>query len=109
MSQTLADALPWVFAHGGEYADCAAFRLRNSKVVRRFDGIAWPGPHKNVHHFFLLDTYDLVGFNENLQRGLTFPVLPCRPLKEGGTPQDWSMIRCRGKLLRFNDTTAEWT
>jgi hypothetical protein len=80
----LKDEMPSEFMNGS-YDDTAAFQLRDVEVVEVFGrnvvigakqtrDIAWPGPHKNVHHWVKLINGKAVGWNENPARGWSFPV-----------------------------------
>ena len=79
---TLADVMPHEFT-GGEYHDTPAYKLKDREVrtvhclVRDGDNYKrWPGPHKNVVTWVILDNGKRVGWNENVVRGWSFPVLP---------------------------------
>ena len=83
--KTLKDVMPSQFM-GGEYDTSPAFALRDVEVVEVFGrtaivgaeetrDIAWPGPQKNVHHWVQLTNGKAVGWNENLARGWSFPVI----------------------------------
>jgi hypothetical protein len=85
--KTLADVLPPQFL-GGEYANTEAYKYRDEVVVERHEYNAvtgvdtskpWPGPHKNVVAWYVLANGKMVGFNENVSRGWSFPVMRARP------------------------------
>jgi hypothetical protein len=72
--QTLAEAAPREFT-GGAYHDSVAYREhRNARVVAIRDS-GWPGPHKNVRRWYVLDNGKAVGWNENPTRAWSFHVI----------------------------------
>lgn len=80
----LRDVLPREFF--AEYADTPAARLLDEVVVARHDpdgmggGSArrWPGTHRNVVVWWELANGKGVGWNENVARGWSFPVVRLR-------------------------------
>lgn len=77
---TLAEVMPMEFTRG-EYHDTPAFKLKDHEVksihccVKDDDKYKrWPGPHKNVVTWVVLDNGKRV-WNENVNRGWSFPVL----------------------------------
>ena len=64
-----------------EYRDTRAFALRDQEVVLEFglgdddNRRSWPGPEKNVMNWCVLANGNCVGWNENVSRGWSFPVL----------------------------------
>ncbi len=77
--RTLKDAMPHEFV-GGEYVDAPALKLRDVAVVaeyRMYGGVwkPWPGIHKHVFAWVVLANGKAVGWNENPNRGWSFPVI----------------------------------
>jgi len=77
---TLQEAMPFEFSRG-EYNDTPAYALRNMKVKASYSyangtGKPWPGKHKNIYFWVVLENNKRVGWNENPARGWSFPVLP---------------------------------
>lgn len=70
MSKTLRDWLPPDHDITERFLDL--------KVIKEWNSAdnAWPGPHKNVRHWCVLQTARCVGWNENPSRGWSFPMLP---------------------------------
>lgn len=55
-----------------------AYKFKDLKVIKEFFGDTfkpWPGTHKNVHYWILLENGIAVGLNENPARGLSFPFI----------------------------------
>lgn len=78
---TLKDNLPGEFM-GGEYLNTKAYEFRDVEVTKEHRivdeagwWIPWPGPHRNVMHWYELANGYSVGFNENPARGWSFPVV----------------------------------
>jgi hypothetical protein len=81
---TLADAMPREFS-GGEYETAPAQQYATLRVVAEFDHrnpSPWPGKEKNVHLWVILQDGRAVGFNENLNRGWSFPMLSPKAVKK---------------------------
>ncbi|MFQ5935578.1 MAG: hypothetical protein ACE5LB_04135 [Acidiferrobacterales bacterium] len=89
---TLKQVLPTEFAEG-RYADTPAYALRDMKVIARKlatgapcsspskDGLfeAWPGLHEHVRYWFILENGKAVGFDEDPDKGWSFPVVDYEP------------------------------
>lgn len=80
MDKLLRDAMTFM-VNTGEYTETKAYQMLDLKVVAEFD-IAnettwkrWPGPHRNVLFWVVLENGKAVGFNENVARGWSFPVI----------------------------------
>lgn len=78
---TLKDVLPIEFLNG-EYDDTEAYSLKDIVVKNvyscnrnEFDYRPWCGPQKNVNLWVRLENGKIVGFNQNMSRGWSFPVL----------------------------------
>lgn len=73
---TLEQVVPREFM-GGEYDGTPAFSLRALRVRARVYGsdVPWPGSHRNVSVWWLLEDGRAVGCNENPSRGWSFPVV----------------------------------
>ena len=75
--KTLKDHLPSEFF--GEFMDSVAARFLEVQVIRENRSkdldTPWPGKQKNVHVWWLLADNVAVGWNENPNRGWTFPVI----------------------------------
>ncbi len=73
--KTLKDYLPYEFT--SQFDDIRAYKYKDVKVLREVDGCvkAWPGTHKNVLSWYILENGYSVGFNENPARGWSFPVV----------------------------------
>ena len=80
---TLADALPYEFMDGS-YDDTPAFKLHDVKVIEEvhmsnIEGLKswrnWPGIHRNVANWYILENGKAVGWNESPSRGWSFPVI----------------------------------
>jgi hypothetical protein len=77
VAETLKDVMPREMA--GDM-DTAAYKLRDVTVVAKHslsddDWKPWPGSHKNVVFWVILTNGKAVGWNENLSRGWSFPVI----------------------------------
>ncbi len=76
---TLADHLPEEFLDGS-YTFTEAYKYRDVRVLKIYSlsdeatWRTWPGPHKNVSFWVVLDNGKAVGWNENPGRGWSFPV-----------------------------------
>jgi len=75
-TNTLKDYLP-LEAAGGEYIDEPFRKYMDTQVVKKIDAFhhRWPGRHKNVHIWYILENGKAVGFNENPSIGWSFPVI----------------------------------
>lgn len=75
-SKTLKDVLPQEFL-GSEYRDDKAYKFKDVEVLRKYDARdkPWPGFHKNVTYWYVLNNGYAVGVNESPSRGLSFPVM----------------------------------
>ncbi len=89
---TLKQVLPKQFAEG-RYADAPAYAMRDVKVIARklatgapcsshgagalFE--TWPGPHKHVRYWFVLENRKAVGFDEDPEKGWSFPIIDYEP------------------------------
>ena len=74
-TKRLVDVLPPEFMNG-EYEDSPAMPLAFTDVVASYrDEPRWPGNHRYVHAWFVLSNGKAVGWNENPQRGWSFPVI----------------------------------
>lgn len=75
---TLGDYAP-IELQSAWYDECRAFRYVDVKVIREVDGtlelLRWPGSHKNVYVWWVLENGYMVGWNENPSRGWSFPVV----------------------------------
>jgi len=73
----LIDWAPEEFAQS--FDDTRAYRYCDVKVVSEHgwgeDNKPWPGPHKNVMNWCVLENGYAVGWNENPSRGWSFPVV----------------------------------
>ncbi len=78
MSKTLKDTMPHEFMG---YIDASAYKLRDVNVVSEHysDKKPWPGKHKNVMFWVILENGKAVGWNENPGKGWSFPVHIMRP------------------------------
>jgi len=76
--KTLKDVLPTEFM-GGEYVNDKARKHADVQVTATHDpyngGLRWPGSHKNVVIWYELANGKAVGWNENMSRGWSFPVI----------------------------------
>jgi len=72
----LQDSLPQEFVKG-EFHRTYAFTLRGARVLAEFYSHErpWPGGHKNVHWWCVIEGGKAVGWNENPGRGWSFPVV----------------------------------
>jgi hypothetical protein len=75
---TLAEKLPYEFQ---SYVDAPSYKHRDVKVLKEFDGRThcWPGPQRNVVVWYLLANQRIVGWNENVNVGWSFPMMKCPP------------------------------
>ena len=75
----LIDWAPVEFAQS--FNDTRAFKFADVKVVEEFSMFdsdtwkSWPGAHKNVMNWCILENGYAVGWNENDSRGWSFPVV----------------------------------
>jgi hypothetical protein len=72
----LKDKLPIEFM-SCEYESSKARKFADIEVVQEYDARKepWIGTHKNVTYWFVLKNGYAVGLNENLGKGLSFPVV----------------------------------
>jgi hypothetical protein len=72
----LREVLPPEFL-SGEYDDTRAFKMRDVFAIRTVDAREqpWPGSHKFVNYWYPLTNGYAVGWNENPQKGWSFPVI----------------------------------
>lgn len=79
----LVDWAPYEFAEG-TWDDTRAWKFRDVKVVKTYDmhdddwettWKSWPGSHKNVTTWCVLENGYAVGWNENPSVGWSFPVV----------------------------------
>lgn len=66
--KTLIDVMPTEF----EYSDTAALKFKDVAVIEEKE-FNWPGSHKNVTKWVVLENGYIVGWNENPGRGWSFP------------------------------------
>ena len=77
--KTLRDWLPSEFF--SEYMGTPAADLLSASVTHEIRGsfrgadLPWPGKHKNINVWCLLETGHAVGWNENPSTGWSFPVI----------------------------------
>lgn len=73
----LIDWAPHEFAEG-TWDDTRAWKFRDVEVVSEHgyseDNKPWPGTHKNVMNWCVLENGYAVGWNENPSTGWSFPV-----------------------------------
>lgn len=81
----LIDVLPAEFMQGS-YENSPAMAHVFVDVVDTFHAgeRPWPGRHKNVSVWYALADGTAVGFNENKQRGWSFPVITYPPMPRIG-------------------------
>jgi hypothetical protein len=74
--KTLKDCLPYEAA-GCEFTGLPFRKYIDVAVVKEIDAFnhRWPGRHKNVNHWYILENGKAVGFNENPSVGWSFPVI----------------------------------
>lgn len=74
--RTLRDWAPYEFSESGEFEDQRSFKYLDVHVDKEFDSRdkPWPGKHKNVLNWCLLENGYAVGWNENPSRGWSFPI-----------------------------------
>lgn len=79
---TLIEWAPQEFA--STFNDIRAFKFKDVKVIKEYDMLGddweqtwktWPGTHKNVMSWCILENGYAVGWNENPSRGWNFPVI----------------------------------
>lgn len=68
-------------ATGGEYVNDRHIKYLDHEVIKEFSiGKAgfksWPGHHRNVLHWAILENGQCIGWNESASFGWSFPVLP---------------------------------
>lgn len=68
----LKDVIPYEFFE--EYMDTPAAKHLEKNVVKEYQ-FSWPGKHKNVVCWWKLEDNTAVGWNENVARGWSFPVI----------------------------------
>lgn len=75
--KTLRDVVPYAFFI--EYENTLAYKFLDVEVLEEFDGFnpytRWPGTHKHVVSWWKLANGKSVGWNENVCRGWSFPVI----------------------------------
>lgn len=71
-SKRLKDWLPFDYTHGN--VDERIYGHTNDLVIREIDGRddPWPGKHKNVLNWCILETGYAVGWNESPSKGWSF-------------------------------------
>jgi len=71
---TLADCLP---ADAFFESEDRIYKFKDHKVVSVQESFMthWPGKHKNVHVWWILDSGHAVGWNESPARGWSFPII----------------------------------
>ena len=81
VSKTLAEAMPEELTTC-EYDETRAYGMRDVVVVKEHCSMTdqddyqyWPGKHKNIFFWVELENGFLVGWNENPERGWSFPVI----------------------------------
>lgn len=79
--KTLRDVMPTELA---DWKDVRAYKMLDVKVVAEHghpldnDMVGWIGTHKNVYYWVELENGNAVGWNENPDRGWSFPVVKMR-------------------------------
>jgi hypothetical protein len=73
MNKKLKDVLPQEFFE--EFMDSKASKFLDVEVVQECSNFKWPGPHKNVYHWWILENGKKVAWNENPARGWSFPIV----------------------------------
>jgi hypothetical protein len=75
VQRRLKDWLPYEYFQ--EFFDCPATKYLGGYIVEEHDGRInpWPGKHKNVLNWVVLECGHAVGFNENPATGWSFPVI----------------------------------
>jgi hypothetical protein len=73
--KTLKEVIPQVL--GCEYHDSQVRKYVDVQVVSEHNSSVnkWPGIHKNVHFWVLLENGRAVGWNESPTHGWSFPVI----------------------------------
>lgn len=85
----LIDKLPMEY-RSGEWDNDPVAKYENSEVIKEFslgesNWRPWPGKHRNVVVWWILETGQAVAWNENCtNRGWSFPVIGKRKLKQAG-------------------------
>jgi hypothetical protein len=83
---TLMDWAPREFQQG-IWDDSPAWKFRDMKVIKEYSMFeediwkSWPGVHKNVKTWCILENGYAVGWNENGSRGWSFPVIKYKKWK----------------------------
>ena len=72
--------LEWAPQEFRDFCDTRAYKLKDKIVVEEFGYPqsvvpAWPGPHKHVYNWCILESGHAVGWNENPSIGWSFPVI----------------------------------
>lgn len=103
MPKTLKECLSELM--GPEFSDCRARKYADVNVKSQ-QSDNWPGPHKNVHFWYILENGYAVGFNENPSKGWSFPVVKA-PVVE--TMDVWRRSSITGKMamLKLPITNAQ--
>jgi len=79
-NKTLKDTMPNEL-NSTEYNDTRAYKMKDIRVIEEYGDLAdfepraWPGTHKNVYFWVVLENGYAVGWNENPARGWSFPVI----------------------------------
>lgn len=76
IGKTLEEVLPREFK---TYWDERSFRYKDVKVKEAHYSGGWPGSHKNVMIWYVLENDIAVGWNESPSRGWAFP---CHSMKK---------------------------
>lgn len=68
----LKDWLPFDYTNSN--VDDRIFGHTNNIVIQEFDGrnVKWPGTHKNVYNWCILDSGHAIGWNESPSKGWSF-------------------------------------
>lgn len=69
--KTLKDVMPAEFK---DYFDSRAYKFKDVAVVEEKE-FGWPGSHKNVIFWVILENGYAVGWNESSSRGWSFPTV----------------------------------
>lgn len=81
MTRTLADVLPACFVNG-DYDRTMAFQFKDMFITKEHSQFydqdeytPWPGNHKHVYLWVELENGLAVGWNENPEKGWSFPII----------------------------------
>ena len=77
---TLSEAMPYEFSNSGEFYEEKSYKFKDVNVIwenpiLNGDYKSWPGKHKNVHFWVILENGYAVGWNENPSKGWSFPLI----------------------------------